>query len=726
MAGQTDTEHVINVAVNGVEQSFTWSRISYFEATLDNVPLVAGDNSVTLQCLSADGNDSIIVDWFKIDYWRDYVTATDQLKFSPDSGSRYVIDGFSANSLLAYDISNPAGVAIIDNAVVAGTNPYSFEFEPTTYGDTYLVLSTDTVNIPVGLIQDRAANLADTANGADYILVTHRDVGWDVNGDQLPWLTDLVSHRESQGLRVFVADIEDIYDEFSFGIQCPHALKDFLAYAYSIWSPPAPRHVLLVGDSTYDPKNHWNEADTTAYLPTYLIFTDFKGETVTDQWFVTFSGNDALADMHICRLPAADADQAAVMVAKIIAYEGTINSQTWQNDLLLIADNQRPGAEYLYEADFETMNEEAAALIPEAMADPFRGYLNDYAATAFLTDDIIDTVNDGVLMVNYAGHGATQVLAEEHIFDAGDVAALTNTDRLPFFVSMACEAGFFAYPETWFFPSLAEALLRSDAGAIAAFMPSGMTATDGQQVLDAALFEAIFKKDIRTLGPAITDAKQTLLANGDAYFEQVSDTFLLFGDPATTLKIPLPHVPTGVQVERREDGVHIRWDAVVDCNHDPVAGYNIYRASSAGGPFSKINIGLVTDTVYVDTGGAVGMAAGGNSGSSSYKVSAVDNSGFESVHSLAVKPASSAASAAPEIAPCFIKTATNPMPVKIWWGLVIVIGALTILIGFPPSLSKLRRTSRRQCSGVSKKSGLSAEVRAGGKKPGAGGKWTKN
>jgi hypothetical protein len=247
---------------------------------------------------------------------------------------------------------------------------------------------------------------------------------------------------------------------------------------------------------------------------------------------------------------------------------------------------------------------------------------------------------------------------------------------------MACEAGFFAYPETWFFPSLAEALLRSDAGAMAAFMPTGMTTTEGQQVLDAALFEAIFKKDIRTLGPAIADAKQTLLANGDTYFEQISDTFLLFGDPATALKIPLPHVPAGVQVERKEDDVHIRWDAVVDCNNNAVAGYNIYRAASAAGPFSKINIGLITDTVFVDTDGIAGMAAGGSNGDSYYAVSAVDNSGFESVQSLAVKPASiaSAASAAPEVAPCFIKTATNPMPVKIWWGVVIFIVVLTFVV----------------------------------------------
>jgi hypothetical protein len=62
MVGQTATDHVVEVVINGVADTFYWSGIAYYNATLDNVPLFAGDNTVTLQCLSADGNDSIAVD----------------------------------------------------------------------------------------------------------------------------------------------------------------------------------------------------------------------------------------------------------------------------------------------------------------------------------------------------------------------------------------------------------------------------------------------------------------------------------------------------------------------------------------------------------------------------------------------------------------------------------------------------------------------------------------
>jgi hypothetical protein len=340
------------------------------------------------------------------------------------------------------------------------------------------------------------------------------------------------------------------------------------------------------------------------------------------------------------------------MVAKIIAYESTPNTKfadpnnAWEKNVLLVADNQRPGTDYLYEADFAAMNEAAAALLPAYMnAQP--GYLGiHYASAAFLNDFIFDTLNtDGALMVNYSGHGATQIWADEHILDNGDLAGLTNGVELPFFVSMSCETGVFSYPEPWDFASLAEGLLRSSAGAVAALMPTGMTTTDGQLILNSALFEHIFSEDIRTLGPAIAAAKQTLLANGSAEYEQVSKTFLLFGDPATQLKVPLPRRPRGLSAARADGAVRLQWDAAVDANANPVAGYNIYRAATAAGPFSKINTELITDTVYVDAGIGVGIAAGGGGGSGSYYVvTSVDSGGTESVQSLAVKPASAGGS----------------------------------------------------------------------------------
>jgi hypothetical protein len=673
MAAQTATDHTVEVVINGTSDTFYWSGIAYYEAVLDNVPLNHGDNTVTLQCLSADGNDSIAVDYFEITYRRDFVANTDDsLKFAPDNGNRYVIDGFSTNTLAAYDISDAADVMRIIDYTVTGPDAggkYSIDFEPASMGNSYYALSSAAIKAPDALSEDTASSLFDTDNGADYILITHRDIGWDPGGNAYAWLDNLVHLREDQGYRVKVVDIEDIYDEFSYGITHPQALKDFLSYAYNNWRSPAPQYVLLVGDSTYDPKDHWLEGDTTAYLPAYLIFVDYKGETVTDEWFVTISGDDAIPDMYIGRLPAADAVDAATMVTKIIAYETTANTKfsdanAWEKNVLLIADNQRAGEDYLYEADFAAMNDAAADILPPYM-NPQPGYLGiHYASAAFLNDFIFDTLNtEGALMVNYSGHGATQIWAEEHILISDDLAGFTNTTELPFFVSMSCETGVFSYPEPWGFASLAESLLRSTSGAVAALMPTGMTATEGQRVLNTALFEHIFNDDMRTLGPAIIAAKQTLLANGSTAYEQISKTFLLFGDPATALKVPLPRRVTGVRAQSEKKGKRVSWNAAADANGNAVAGYNIYRAATAAGPFSKINTALVTDTYFYDTDSGVGISSGGGGGSGSggyYVVTAVDSGGTEGVQSLAIKPASMASgSGGSGGGGCFIDSTTD-------------------------------------------------------------------
>ena len=83
---------------------------------------------------------------------------------------------------------------------------------------------------------------------------------------------------------------------------------------------------------------------------------------------------------------------------------------------------------------------------------------------------------------------------------------------------------------------------------------------------------------MRRLGPAIAAAKQTLLANGDAYFEQVSETFLLLGDPAMVLKVPLPRRPEGLTAEGAIDAITLDWQAAVDAAGNAVDGYNLYRS----------------------------------------------------------------------------------------------------------------------------------------------------
>jgi len=211
-----------------------------------------------------------------------------------------------------------------------------------------------------------------------------------------------------------------------------------------------------------------------------------------------------------------------------------------------------------------------------------------------------------------------------------------------------------------------------------------MTTTAGQHILNTALFEAFFTDDIRELGPAILAAKQVLLANGSAEYEQISETFLLFGDPATTLKIPLPRMPTGVTAVRQDNGVRISWNAALDSNGNAVAGYNIYRAGSPAGPYSKINTALVTGTEFIDTGGAVvGAESATGTGSAYYAVSSEDDDGDESAQSLGISPAAMGSSSGSgggggSGGGCFIDTVSQSMSGQGLWLVVLLTVGLAL------------------------------------------------
>jgi hypothetical protein len=370
-----------------------------------------------------------------------------------------------------------------------------------------------------------------------------------------------------------------------------------------------------------------------------LIYTTHLGETISDEWYVQVSGADALPDLYIGRLPAATLAQAQAMVNKIVAYETAANTKGWEKRLVLAADNQAEE----WEAVFETMNEDAAALLPAGMATPERFYLQEYENEALavtdLTAELLAAIEAGALVVNYSGHGSVNIWATERIIDnrggayRSDVATLTNSGKYPFVVNMSCLTGYFIYPQTadsW--RSLAEAWLwPANAGAVAALMPTAMTDTEGQQVLSNALYEGIFVLDKRMLGPAVGYAKQQLLANGGAAYEETGNTFMFFGDPATSLKVPLPRRPQALTALRQADGtVGLSWSAALDCDGNAVAGYNLYRRLSTEDTYTKLNTALIAALAHTDTGLAAAPAAGATY---YYALSAVDSSSDESVKS---------------------------------------------------------------------------------------------
>jgi hypothetical protein len=340
------------------------------------------------------------------------------------------------------------------------------------------------------------------AGSADFIVVTTREFA---NA-----LRPLVALRQKQGLSVSLVDIEDIYDEFSFGQKSPYAMRDFLSYAKSVWKKK-PRFVLFAGNASFDPKNYLGFGDSDL-VPTRLIDTDLM-ETSSDDWLSDFNG-DGIADIVTGRLPARTVEELSRMVEKIVNYEQAAPS----DEALLVADANEG-------FDFEQASTDLMSLIPTNLriTQVNRGRLDPEMARSSL----FEALYRKQFLVNYVGHGSVNQW-RGNLLTNDDSLGLRN-EHLPMFVMMTCLNGYFHDPAL---DSLAESLLKAEhGGAVAVWASSGMTMPVDQALLNQELYRVLFKSgESVTIGEAVMRAK-VLVGNPD-----VRRTWVLFADPSMKLR----------------------------------------------------------------------------------------------------------------------------------------------------------------------------------------------
>src|SRR6266705_6620552 len=341
------------------------------------------------------------------------------------------------------------------------------------------------------------SNLRGAWNGASLILIARAQFIESVR-----LLRDV---RQRQGLSVAIVDLEDVYDEFSFGHKNPQALKDFLSYARVNWQP-APRFVLFARDASFDPKNYLRFGDSDL-VPTKLIDTDLM-ETSSDDWLSDFDV-DGIADIATGRLPARTVEELSRLVAKIITYEQGAPSE----EALLVADANEG-------FDFEQASLALRSLIPPSLriTQVNRGGLDPEMARRSL----FEALYRKQFLVNYSGHGSVNQW-RGNLLTNDDALTLRN-EHLPMFVMMTCLNGYFHDPAL---DSLAESLLKAErGGAVAVWASSGMTFPADQALLNQELYRLLFNR-----GQAMAMGEVVMRAKSSSSSYDVRRTWILLGDP---------------------------------------------------------------------------------------------------------------------------------------------------------------------------------------------------
>jgi hypothetical protein len=345
------------------------------------------------------------------------------------------------------------------------------------------------------------SNWRQTGRG-DFVIFTRQEL--------MASLAPLVSLRQKEGLSIAAVDVEDVYDEFSFGNKTPQAIRDFLQFAKSNWSLK-PRFVLLAGDASYDSKNYLGYGDADL-VPSKLIDTQYM-QTASDDWFSDFNDSGS-PQMAMGRLPVSNAAQASALVAKITGYE----SSRVANSIVLASDSTDG-------FDFAAANDQLRPFIPAGtrVTDVRRGSSDDATVKA----QLLASINSGAKVVSYNGHGSTN-LWRGNMLTGDDARSLTNARNLSLFVLMTCLNGYFDDPVL---DSLSESLLRaSNGGAVAVWASTAQSDPGAQSAMNQEFFRQLFGATPLRVGEAAVKAKSAVT---DA---DVRRTWVLFGDPTMRLK----------------------------------------------------------------------------------------------------------------------------------------------------------------------------------------------
>ena len=362
------------------------------------------------------------------------------------------------------------------------------------------------------------------------------------------------AHRSLDSLRVAVLRADMIYNEFSSGTPDATAIRRFMKMLYDRGKDgTAPRYLLLMGGGAWDNRMHvpdWAGQNPDDYLLCYESYESLSHTSsyVMEEYFGLLDDTEGRypvvekVDLGIGRIPVVTVSQARGEVDQLIDYMSGKYAGAWCNKILVLGDD---GDNNVHMQDADGVADIMQATLPavdirKLYWDAFKMEVsasnNGYPS---LRKQLLEHLDDGALIVNYSGHGSTEVLSHELVINKSDLRNL-KSPRLPFWLTASCDIAPFDSPVESMGMDL---YYNTEGGAI------GMLSTT--RTVYASLNGAINRSfsryalsrqadgTLNTLGDALRLAKNELVTVGVGETDRTENKihYVLLGDPAMRLAV---------------------------------------------------------------------------------------------------------------------------------------------------------------------------------------------
>lgn len=488
------------------------------------LPVSYSKNTLELQ-LKGNGEKTVYLDYLEVDYRRRLSLSSGQLHFLIDTliKVRFNIRDVKTEPIVL-DVTEPLNPKCLIPVV---RWPESLGF-CTLISERREFAAADKGQLlrPNSLELKNPGRLWDPAVYADYWIITPKSFYSPAQ--------ELARFRNNRIMgipdaRAAVVTLEELYDDFCFGLEEPWAIKNFL-------KTKLPAYVLLVGDATYDYKNNLQRVKTPG-VPAYetpkfgLDPGAHDRPLALDIWYADIDGGGSAPDLILARLPVRTKEEFSQFVNKLTLYE-TGEGAYWQRRYLLLADDEyerypdRPD-----ELKFEHIRQcERSALIANARLDPVKVYLTEFPflgakSKPQANQELLRQLNLGVVLWVFFGHGAADALTHENVLTVARVPEVNNGERLPFCFFGSCSVGRFDDTRC---ECIAEEMVRMKGGAIATVAASTSTPSGNNEIFARNMLIPLFSppESSKTIGYCFFAAWPT------------DKSYHLFGDPATVLRMP--------------------------------------------------------------------------------------------------------------------------------------------------------------------------------------------
>ncbi|MEX2511402.1 MAG: C25 family cysteine peptidase [Cyclobacteriaceae bacterium] len=450
LLGRSDNDHLTTIQVGATPNnlreigSYTFGGFDTFVVEENLLPTdYSQDGSIVVRVMSQGVNnavDNVSVNYIQMGYDVEVPLGDfEQEIFEFGEGSQMFTLQNLSSPYVAYDISdwqNPR-----KQAVNYSNGRLEMVVGEVGSPSKVLVQRTNLVRELKVLERVRFRNLLEIP--ADYLIISHPILRRPAAnyGDPVDAYASYRASPEGGGFDTLTMNVQELYDQFSYGEKSPLGIRKFLEAYHSKFHP----EILLLIGRAYGMLNTRRAGGVTYFYRNNPSLFDFQelipayGYPYSDNQFVVGleEGDPLGQSISIGRIPARTSDEVGVYLDKIKEKDALGVTQPWQKNIIHLSGGR---SAFELERFFNFLNgfrEVAEDIFLGGKVETVRKRSN--SSTELI--NIADQVNDGVSLITFFGHAAPSTTDIDIGFVSVNEMGYRNKGKYPVLLLNGCDAG---------------------------------------------------------------------------------------------------------------------------------------------------------------------------------------------------------------------------------------------------------------------------------------------